>query len=211
MNKLEYRYFSEALSFPQVHLMPLLSSMVGKLDKAGSGSLKILEIGCGNGAFTDFLRKKGHFVVGLEVSTEGIAIAKENFPECIFIHQSIYDSLPEDLRQSFDLVLTVEVIEHLLFPKELLKMANEALKPGGNLILTTPYHGYLKNLALSLVNGWDRHFRVDLDAGHVKFFSVKTLKQMLIQNGFQSLKFNFLGRFPFLWKFMIVSAVKDSK
>lgn len=39
-----------------------------------------------------------------------------------------------------------KVIEHL-FSKELVRAAKKVLKPNGRLIITTPYHGYLKNLS----------------------------------------------------------------
>ena len=50
----------------------------------------------------------------------------------------------------FDAVVSTEVVEHLYAPHELIRFSWEALKPGGHLILTTPYDGYLKNLALAV-------------------------------------------------------------
>jgi len=99
----------------------------------------------------------------------------------------------------------VEVIEHLTYPRELLKAAKKCLKPGGRLIITTPYHGYLKNLLLSIFNRWDRHFSVQWDVGHVKFFSVKSLRSLLAEESFGEIGFNFAGRFPYVWKSMICS------
>ena len=60
------------------------------------------------------------------------------------------------------------------------------LRSGGSLILTTPYHGYLKNLALSLFNKWDKHFTVERRGGHIKFFSEETLARMLSSCGFEN-------------------------
>jgi len=59
------------------------------------------------------------------------------------------------------------VIEHLFLPRALLRFAAKVLKPSGSLILSTPYHGYLKNLALALTGKLDKHFTVLWDGGHI--------------------------------------------
>jgi hypothetical protein len=89
-----------------------------------------------------------------------------------------------------------------------LRIAHGLLKTKGYLILTTPYHGYIKNVVLSILNKWDAHHGVQWDGGHIKFFSVKTLGQLAEQNGFSIQKFLFLGRVPWLWKSMICIARK---
>ena len=68
------------------------------------------------------------------------------------------------------------------------------------------YLGYLKNLAIALVDGWDRHHAVGWDGGHVKFFSVKTLSAMAAEAGFTGIRFRFAGRFPPLPKSMCLVA-----
>lgn len=52
----------------------------------------------------------------------------------------------------------------------------------------------------------DSHYTALWDGGHIKFFSVKTLSQLLQEAGFKDLQFKFAGRFPYLWKGMLVSA-----
>jgi len=70
--------------------------------------------------------------------------------------------------------------------------------------MTSPYYGYLKNIALALFNRFDRSFSVNWTGGHIKFFSVKTLGNLLKQEGFGDIEFNFVGRFlPFLAKSMV--------
>ena len=87
-----------------------------------------------------------------------------------------------------------------------LEAANSLLKPGGHILLGTPYHGYLKNLALAVTGRMDSHFSALHDGGHIKFFSVKTLSQLLITHSFENLSFTFYGRAPWLWKNMICHA-----
>lgn len=83
------------------------------------------------------------------------------------------------------------------------------LKPGGCLILSTPYHGYLKNLAICLLNRWDEHHWVNCEGGHVKFFSVATLGEALRGAGFGGLLVRHAGGLPGLWKSMVCRACKQ--
>ena len=106
----------------------------------------------------------------------------------------------------FDAVVSSDVVEHLYRPADLGECARELLVPGGWLILGTPYHGYLKNLTLSVIDGWDAHHTVGWDGGHIKFFSVKTLSRLVIANGFEVQRFHYFGRAPWLWKNMICVA-----
>jgi len=108
----------------------------------------------------------------------------------------------------FDAVVSLEVVEHLMQPRHLVARAYGALRPGGVLVMSTPYHGYLKNLALALTNGWDTHWHPLRDFGHVKFFSRKTLSQLVCEAGFSVRNFVRVGRIPPFACSMIVVAVK---
>lgn len=168
-------------------------------------NLRILELGCGNGYFCNVLTEMGHKVVGVDVSGTGIEIANKSFPGIRFIKSDVYDLLTNPILdgESFDVVIAIEVIEHLRYPREFIKVAKKYLKREGLLLISTPYHGYLKNLAISLLNKWDNHFSVSWDVGHIKFFSVSTLRKMLVREGFNDISFRFSGRLPAFWKSMI--------
>ena len=84
------------------------------------------------------------------------------------------------------------------------------MKPGGSLIISTPYHGYIKNLAISVIGQWDRHFTVEWDGGHIKFFSQKTISKMASEAGFVGFDIQGVGRIPMLWKSMVVIARKPN-
>ena len=123
---------------------------------------------------------------------------------------SAYDDLRSSLSREFDFVVSLEVIEHLFDPRLFLRRTFHALKPGGLLILSTPYHSYLKNVVLALSGRLDAHFTVLWDGGHIKFFSWPTLRTLLEEAGFLDLRFCGAGRVPFLWKSMVVSARRPS-
>lgn len=84
------------------------------------------------------------------------------------------------------------------------------LRPGGLFIITTPYHGYFKNLVMAVTGKMDNHFTVLWDGGHIKFWSYKTLSTLLQENGFRVDHFYGAGRFPWLWKSMVLAAVKET-
>lgn len=212
-NSSDYTYYYTN-NCPRYHHTYLLSPLLEMLVKQGSSSqkkLRVLDLGCGNGSLSHVIAEHGCEVVGVDTSAPGIAISSQSFPECQFIQADIYDLPDLNLLHSFDVVLAIEVIEHLLYPKELAKAAKKCLKPGGRLIISTPYHGYLKNLALAITGKMDKHFTVLWDNGHVKFFSVSTITKLLENEGYTNIDFRFAGRFPYLWKSMLCSSKFVSK
>ena len=170
--------------------------------------LRVLDLGCGNGYVTVKLAKLGHRTIGIDASTDGIAIACSAYSGVEFRVGSIYDKDLADAVGEVECVVSLEVVEHLFEPKKLFEQSWRVLKRGGHLIVSTPYHGYLKNLAISLVKGWDRHFKVEWDGGHIKFFSKRTLAQMACNAGFRDPRFHGVGRLPWLWKSMIMVVQK---
>lgn len=181
-------------------------AIVAKLEALGART--VLDAGCGNGSVTAKIAAAGMKTLGIDGDEEGIAIARKHYPELEFSRAdfaasgSVLDGAP------FDAVVSTEVVEHLFAPHELARFAWEALKPGGHFIVTTPYHGYWKNLALSLAGKWDHHHTALWHGGHIKFFSRKTLEALLAAQGFEIESFSGLGRAPYLWKSMMMTARK---
>ena len=103
--------------------------------------------------------------------------------------------------------LDVEVVEHCVSPKTFAACAAGLLRPGGLLVLTTPYHGYLKNLAIALTGRWDSHHDPLWEGGHVKFFSPATITRLLAGAGFAVQSIERVGRVQVLAKSMVVTAV----
>jgi 2-polyprenyl-3-methyl-5-hydroxy-6-metoxy-1,4-benzoquinol methylase len=175
--------------------------LVKKLD----GVRSVCDLGCGNGHISGRLAALGYDVTGVDASVSGIQIARRAYPGVEFV-QSLID---RDLSlEKFDLVISSDVIEHLYRPSDLLEAAVSLLRPGGQILLGTPYHGYLKNLVLAATGKLDAHFSALHDGGHIKFFSINTLSKLMRAHGFEDLSFSFYGRAPWLWKNMICHARK---
>jgi 2-polyprenyl-6-hydroxyphenyl methylase/3-demethylubiquinone-9 3-methyltransferase len=173
-----------------------------------SGARTVLDLGCGNGAFTALLREAGFEVTGCDLSASGIALAQQQFPDIPFFQHDLSQALPEHHAGRYDAVVSMEVIEHLLLPRILVKNALLALRPGGLFVLSTPFHGYWKNLALAIVNKFDDHWHPLRDFGHVKFFSKKTLFSLFREHGLKVERFLPLGRVPVFARSMIIAARK---
>ncbi|MBY0587393.1 methyltransferase domain-containing protein [bacterium] len=171
---------------------------------------RVLDAGCGNGSFCKALVSKGSYdVVGIDLAESGIDIAKRNVPGATFHLLSVQEDLVEIFGAPFDAVVSLEVIEHLYSPKQFVEGMYRAVRPGGLLIISTPYHGYLKNLALSATGKMDAHFTAHWEGGHIKFFSRKSLTRLVEENGFKVRQFVGCGRWPYLWKSMLIVAQRQ--
>ncbi len=174
------------------------------------GARRVLDLGAGNGKLCGEMSQAGHEVVGVEYDKEGVAIARSSYPGIAFYNYGVQDD-PRDLlatEDAFDAVVSTEVIEHLFSPHLLPLYASEVLRLNGHLIVTTPYHGYLKDLALAVLGRWDAHHDSLWHGGHIKFWSRATLARLLEQNGFEVTEFFGIGRVPYLWKSMVLVARK---
>lgn len=170
---------------------------------------RVLDVGCGNGYTCGEFLQRGCYAVGVDLSEKGIALARSAHPGGRFeVVSAEADILHELGEQPFDLVVSTEVIEHLYAPRRWAHACFNALRPGGTLICTTPYHGYLKNLTLALLGKWERHMDPLWDGGHIKLWSHRTLRELLTEAGFSDFRFAGAGRVPFLWMTMVVSATR---
>jgi 2-polyprenyl-3-methyl-5-hydroxy-6-metoxy-1,4-benzoquinol methylase len=164
----------------------------------------VFDLGCGNGSVAKHLSAR-YSVVGIDASESGIAEAKRAYPEIRLDLGSAYDDLAARYGQ-FDAVVSLEVVEHLFDPRLYARRMFDLVKPGGAIVVSTPYHGYIKNLVMAATGKLDAHFTALWDGGHIKFWSVKTLSALLTEAGFTELQFNYAGRVPALAKSMIVAA-----
>ncbi|MFB9354592.1 class I SAM-dependent methyltransferase [Sneathiella chinensis] len=99
-----------------------------------------LDIGCNAGFVVEAAREAGFDSYGIDLSSEGVAYGKENFPGCTF-HNLPIEAAAEHLPK-FDLVYSSEVIEHVLDLDSFLRHTADIMKPGGVLYLTTPDAGH---------------------------------------------------------------------
>lgn len=199
-----HRYGWESPDHPNAHeyLAPAVESV---LRRVVASDLRVLDIGCGNGSMARRLASRGYLVTAFDVAEDGLEQARSIPSPVTWAVGSIYDDdLGERLGTDFSSAISLEVVEHLYFPRRLFEAARQCLRTRGTLIVSTPYHGYAKNLALAICGAWDRHLSVGWDGGHIKFFSRQSLRELAQNAGFREVSFRGVGRLPYLWKSMVI-------
>jgi 2-polyprenyl-3-methyl-5-hydroxy-6-metoxy-1,4-benzoquinol methylase len=198
----DYGYYNDLPGHTFFYLREPLLSLLNK-DK----NCCILDLGCGNGHLVNYLIAQGFNAFGTDASEKGIAIACETNPERFFIQDLETGKLPDGLHSlNFDTIISTEVIEHLFDPEGFISFCKKTLDGKGELIISTPYHGYLKNLGISIFNKWDAHFSPEWLGGHIKFWSKASLSHLLSNAGFTVTDFKGCGRVPYFWKSMVIKA-----
>ena len=198
----DYQYQDNAIMHNLTYTLQPLLKMLNK-DK----NRCILDLGCGNGYLVNFLISQGYNAYGIDASQTGISIANKVNPGRFFIQDLDDNQLPAEIRDMpFDTIVSTEVIEHIYNPFIFMALCKDVLTKngGGELILTTPYHGYFKNLMLSVFDKWDKHTNAVAVGGHIKFWSKASLSQLLTQTGFEVTNFVGCGRLPYFWKSMVM-------
>ncbi len=96
----------------------------------------ILELGSGFGYFTYALRASGYSAVGLDISDEAVSAARSRYrdPTAFYGPEAIAALSPK----GFDVVIALEVVEHVADPVSFVQHAMSYVKPGGALVLSTP-------------------------------------------------------------------------
>lgn len=203
-----YRYSGTTLSHAHAYLLPTVRERLRSLRANLNGRpARLFDLGCGNGSVASLLTADGWEVTGVDPSTEGIREARRAFPYLKLSHGSAYDELAS-IHGRFPVVISLEVVEHVYAPRDYARTLFDLVEPGGTAIVSTPYHGFLKNLALAVTGKMDSHFTALWDHGHIKFWSIPTLTTLLTEAGFQSVSFRRVGRVPALAKSMIAFAQK---
>jgi 2-polyprenyl-3-methyl-5-hydroxy-6-metoxy-1,4-benzoquinol methylase len=204
-----YGYDNADLGQSHNYLLPAVRQLLGSL-RVTPAKQRLFELGSGNGSVANALTQLGWAVTGVDSSIEGTAQDQAAYPELKLSIGSAYDDLAAQYGQ-FPVVLSLEVIEHVYAPRAYIRTVFDLLDSGGTAIISTPYHGYWKNLALALTGKMDAHFTALWDNGHIKFWSIRTLDELLHEAGFVDIRFERVGRVPALAKSMIAIARKPGQ
>ena len=156
------------------------------------GELRTLDAGCGEGAFTIYASKIGNEAVGLSFDSKSNLKASK-YAQKLHCHNAKFvtvdlrylDQQTESLGK-FDQIICFETIEHIRNDKKLIRNLVALLKPGGRLLLTTPYKNYkhLYGDAISMTE----------DGGHVRWgYTHKEIGKIFTQSGLDIFKEDFIG------------------
>lgn len=157
---------------------------------------RVLDLGCGDGAFAAELTGEHARVVAADVSGEALGRAAKRAPGAQLVKLEEGAPLPF-ADDAFDVVWSGETIEHVVDVAAWLAEVRRVLRFGGKLLLTTPYHGRVATILLGLrARAFDAHF--DPRADHLRFFSARTLRAVLADAGFPDAEIRAHGGPPLL-------------
>jgi SAM-dependent methyltransferase len=145
---------------------------------------RVLEIGCGSGATIKWLRsvRRIEYAAGVELSSDAAARAASVFDDIIENNIEAAD-LPF-APESFDLILALDVLEHLVDPWRIVRQLHSLLRPGGTIIASLPNIAhYSVSLSLLLRSRWDYANEGLLDRTHLRFFVERTAVDLMTSSG----------------------------
>lgn len=144
---------------------------------------RILDVGCGEGFFLEQAIKRGWDVFGTEYAQQYIEICKNKG-----IHMNVGILDPSNYPvESFDIITSFEVLEHLIYPVNELKIFNTLLRKGGITYITTPNFNSLSRRIQG--NRWS----VISFPDHLSYFTAGTLHKALSQTGFEKIRVQTTG------------------
>lgn len=170
---------------------PRIKVMLAMANRLNLENKNILDIGCHDGTFLSLIKNRRNFFFGLDASDWA---ADQCLDKDIKFSQYFFDDkspLPHK-NEFFDLVIAGEIIEHIYDTDFFLEEIRRVLKPDGRLLLSTPNIASLGRRALLLFGAnplIETSPNEPESAGHIRYFTFKTLKRLLKKHGFKILSF----------------------
>lgn len=151
-----------------------------RLAAAGVTGGRLLEVGCGDGDFLLQAARRNFSVEGLDYSPHSCAKAQAKLGAAARILCGEI-SAAADRRESYELCVACDVIEHVRQPAAFLQAVHALLRPGGWVFLVTPD---LDSLTAKLMGPrW-----LEFKAEHMYYYTPRTLRRQLAQAGFTDIR-----------------------
>ncbi|MCU1656033.1 MAG: Methyltransferase family protein, partial [Pseudonocardiales bacterium] len=153
------------------------------LELVGSNK-RVLDVGCDTGYLGRVMTTMGNRVSGVEINPVAAEEAGRHLERVVVQDLESGDLVGEFGRDSFDVVVFGDVLEHLRDPIPILRQARPILAPGGYVVISTPNiaHG---DVRLALLSGRFDYTKVGLlDDTHLRFFTRDSLVKLLHDAGF---------------------------
>jgi len=157
-----------------------ITSQLRQLARSQSAPFIVLDVGCAAGFLNEFLPTPDFRFIGVERDPELLAIARQRYDEVFQADLSQPLNLPLPTPQA---VVLADILEHLPDPNAVLQdLLQRYVKPGTPIIISLPNVAHLY-VRLSLLMGkFDYSDRGILDRTHLRFFTLKTARQLCIDS-----------------------------
>lgn len=154
---------------------------------------RVLDIGCGTGAWGSALRSRGaRELVGVEIAPEAAGAARGLYDRVLETPSEDLD--PDELGATFDTIIAADIIEHLVDPFDELRRWREWCYPGGELVISTPNLRHFRVLRELVAKG--RFDYVEgggvMDRTHLRWFTQASLAAALADAGWRVLRWGSL-------------------
>lgn len=148
-------------------------------------SNKILDIGCGAGKLIEKLQSLGNECYGIEQSKDAYEVAIYRLGNANkIINKRIEDAIDDIPNNYFDVILFLDVLEHMIEPWEILKQIKIKLNNSGIIICSIPNIRYFHNLYdLVIKKEFEYKEYGVMDKTHLRFFTYKSMQKMFEQAG----------------------------
>jgi 2-polyprenyl-3-methyl-5-hydroxy-6-metoxy-1,4-benzoquinol methylase len=140
---------------------------------------RILDYGSGWGFFLAVAKECGWTTYGLEPLPASAVYARATFGLNIVTDTLRANTYPINF---FDVITSFQVFEHLPYPKMDIRNLHKMLRQDGIILIELPN---IETWTLPIMKSRHRHFVQD----HLNFFSINTLSQLLVSNGFSVIDF----------------------
>ncbi len=158
---------------------------------------RVLDVGCHSGILGEALRRKKHCtVIGIDNDLAALHSAKTRLDATVQLdleEQGWSQKVMESGNNEFDLVLFGDVIEHTREPLDILKEARGLLAPNGKIIASLPNIANLRVRLGLLFGKFDYADSGILDRTHLRFFTLRSARQLLDSAGFEIERVTYSG------------------
>jgi len=149
------------------------------LDLLDPSGLRILDAGCAGGGNGALMKRAGaREVIGIELDADACTKARKHLDQVLPGDLTDVDLTPIADRP-FDVVLMIDVLEHLVDPAATLRRMTALLKPGGLVVASIPNVAHVWVIANLLAKRWPQKDRGIFDRTHVRFFAKRDMVALL--------------------------------
>ena len=185
-------WWSKSGKFKILHeIQPIrIKYILETLNKKNLNNTTVLDIGCGGGLVSEGLSKIGATVTGIDFIKENIKVAKMHAKKNnLEIDYFVKDFEKEKITSKYDVIIILEVLEHLKNWEEFIKKIKLSLNKKGTLIISTINRNLVSKF-LTLDIGENLLQLIPLNTHtFYKFIKPEELEQVLSSNSFENIKF----------------------